>query len=398
MGKIALVSSEPLRPRMAGIGIRYLEFARHLSAAGIEIVLSSPAEPEAIRQMVPEAVEVRRFPARGLRRRFADCRAAVAQGPLADQVLRKLPRLPVAIDLYDPWLVENLHYGDTLGLEPYRRDLASWTLQLSQGDVFLCSSPEQRLFYLGFLTALGRVDPPRMARDRGFENLVTVIPFGVPADLPPHVPYLPPAEPGRKRLLFGSLYDWYDPLPVLEAMRRVDRVEWEIIFLGSANPETTPQARMRDVEQWCRAQGPGWWGGRVRRLDWAPVERRFDLLRDVDLLVSTSPPGLEADLSLRARFLDALAAGCPVVTSDGGAVSRWIRRWGAGWVVPAGDAEALAGALVEALGNGEKRERRRQRGLEQIGAFHWQRVLEPLLTFCREPRRDDRKGPRRGFR
>jgi len=125
-GKIALVSSEPLRPRMAGIGIRYLEFARHLSAAGVEVVLSSPAEPEVTRQVTPESVEVRRFSAQGLRRRFADCRGAVAQGPLADQLLRELPELPVAIDLYDPWLVENLHYSETLGLEPYHRDRASW--------------------------------------------------------------------------------------------------------------------------------------------------------------------------------------------------------------------------------------------------------------------------------
>ena len=49
MRRIALLSSEPIRERMAGIGIRYLELARrlprHPGLAGGEVVLVSPAEP-----------------------------------------------------------------------------------------------------------------------------------------------------------------------------------------------------------------------------------------------------------------------------------------------------------------------------------------------------------------
>ena len=46
MSRIALLCSEPLRERMAGIGIRYLELARRLPQAGIDTVLISagPAE------------------------------------------------------------------------------------------------------------------------------------------------------------------------------------------------------------------------------------------------------------------------------------------------------------------------------------------------------------------
>lgn len=388
MGKIALVCSEPLRPSMAGIGIRYLEFARHLSAAGIEIVLTSTAEPELIRGLVPPEVEVRRFSPGRLKRLLSDCRGAVAQGPLADHVLKELPRLPIAIDLYDPWLVENLHYSKVLGEQPYRRDHASWMLQLAKGDFFLCSSPEQRLYYLGLLTAVGRVNPQRVAEDPDVEGLIAPVPFGVPKSLPPHKPVLPPVGAATRRLLFGGLYDWYDPFPVLEALERLDRPEWELIFVSNPNPETTPQERLREVERWCRVRGAQWWGERVRVIEWLPVARRFDLLRDVDLLVSTFHPGLESRLSFRTRFLEAVAAGCPVVTSDGGATSRLIREWRAGWTVPSGDPEAIATALAEALLDHRKRERRRQRGLEEIRSFEWQRLLGPLLDFCREPGRD----------
>ena len=87
---------------------------------------------------------------------------------------------------------------------------------------------------------------------------------------------------------------------------------------------------------------------RVRLLDWVPAERRYDLLRDVDVLAAPHQPSLETRLSLRTRFLDAFAAGCPVVVTAGGAVAHLSARHGAGWVVRRGTHEALAAALREA--------------------------------------------------
>ena len=59
--RVALLSSEPIRSRMAGIGIRYLELARRLPGEGIGVVLISPAEPEETKALEGlEGVEVRR--------------------------------------------------------------------------------------------------------------------------------------------------------------------------------------------------------------------------------------------------------------------------------------------------------------------------------------------------
>jgi glycosyltransferase involved in cell wall biosynthesis len=299
-----------------------------------------------------------------------------------------VPDLPTAIDLYDPWLVENLHYLETLGLDPYRNDHASWVLQLGRGDFFLCSSEEQRLFYLGFLAALGRVNPERVAADPDLRDLVATVPFGVPDELPPHVPYLPPRPAGERRLLFGGLYDWYDPWTLLAALERLQGIDWRLYLIRNPNPESTPQRLLGEVERWSRARGL--LGERVRLLDWVPADRRYDLLRDVDVLVAPHRPSLETRLSLRTRFLDALAAGCPVVTSEGGALSRLLREHQAGWVVPAGDAEALARALVEALEGGPRGER--AAGARALArTFAWETALLPLVRFCLAPRRDPTK-------
>jgi hypothetical protein len=388
MNRIALLSSEPIRPSMAGIGIRYLELARRLPRLGFEAVLVSPAEPAETTSLGLD-VPVRRFERGRLREILAGCQAGVAQGQLANDLLLEMPELPVAIDLYDPWLIENLTYAGTLGFGPFRNDHATWVLQMSRGDFFLCSSEEQRTFYLGFLAALGRINPERLAGDPDLDTLIAPVPFGVPDELPEHRPVLPAREPGEVRLLFGGLYDWYDPWTLLDALALADRPAWRLFLIRNPNPESTPQRLMTEVEARCRRMG--WWESRVRILDWVPAGRRYDLLRDVDLLVAPHRPSLETRLSLRTRFLDALAAGCPVVTSAGGAMSRILREHGAGWVVPPGDAPALAAALTEAVGDAAARERRRAGARELLAGFRWDRALAPLVRFCREPRVDATK-------
>jgi len=389
VNRIALLSSEPVRPRMAGIGIRYLELARRLPAAGFETILISPAtrEESAAAGLDPEAV--RPFGSAPLPELVRDCAAAVAQGQLANDLLLAAPALPVAIDLYDPWLVENLHYTATLGLDPYRNDHATWVLQMARGDFFLCSSEEQRLYYLGFLTALGRVNPERLGADPDLRGLVDAVPFGLPATLPAHRPVLHARRPGERHLLFGGLYDWYDPFTLLAALARLEGHDWTLWLVRNPNPEGTPQRLFAEVEADCRRRG--WWGGRVRMLDWIAAERRYDLLRDADLLVAPHHPTLETRLALRTRFLEALAVGCPVVVSEGGAIARMVGEARAGWVVPCGDEAALAAALAEVLAGGPEVAARRERGERLAAAFGWEHALAPLVRFLRSPRSDPTK-------
>lgn len=385
--RVALLPSEPLRPTMAGIGIRYLELARRLPREGLEVVLVNPGDPSEVPDLGP--TEIRTFERGRLAEILADCDVAVSQGQLANDLLVEMPHLPSVIDFYDPFLVENLHYFDSLGLDPYRNDHATWVLQLSRGDFFLCSCDEQRQFYLGFLAALGRVNPKSVGTDPDLADLIAVVPFGVPEELPEAVALLPEREPGERRLLFGGLYDWYDPWPVLEAFAAASQPGWKLYFIRNPNPGATPQKLFGEVEAWCRKRGL--WGERVVALDWIPSERRYDLLRDVDLLVATHTETLETRLSLRTRFLDALVAGCPVVTTEGGAMSRLLREHGAGWVVPPGDPDPLAAAFRDVLAGGDSVARRLEAGQRLLEAFRWESLLAPLVRFCRDPRLDPTK-------
>jgi glycosyltransferase involved in cell wall biosynthesis len=391
MPRILVVSSEPIRPRMAGIGVRYVEFARRLAEAGLGVRLVSPASATLMDAVAfPAGVERRTYESGALGDLAAGCDAVIAQGQLANDVVLGLGQLPIAIDLYDPWLIENFHYAATLGLDPYRNDHASWVLQMSRGDFFLCSSEDQRLYYLGLLTALGRVHPRRVPEDAELKRLIAVVPFGVPDVLPAHQPVLPIRTRDEERILFGGLYDWYDPWPLLEAVERKRERNRRLILVRNPNAESTPQGLFAAVESWCRARGL--WGEKVVALDWVEADRRFDLLRDVDVLAAPHRPSLETTLSLRTRFLEALAVGCPCLSFGGGALSRLLANRDAGWVVAAGDPAALETALDETLDlDGATRARRVAAGRELAREFLWDRALEPLLAFCRVPWRDESK-------
>ena len=388
MTRVGLVCSEALGERAAGIGIRYLEMARRLPEFGFQVALVSPWRSSEPPEVGSGPAEVRRFDSAPLAELLADCDAAVAQGQLANDVLHQLPKLPTVIDLYDPFLVENLTHLETLGLDPYRNDHATWVHQLARGDFFLCSSPEQRAYYQGFLTALGRVNPYRYRDDPSLLGLIVEAPFGVPDPLPEYRPLLPCRVAGERRLLFGGLYDWYDPEPLLEAFAAVPDPNARLLFVRQPPGAQAPQRLLAEVEARSRRQDPD----RIGFLDWVPFERRYDMLRDVDALAACHQPGLETELSLRTRFVDALAVGCPVLTTEGGTVPRLLREWDAGLVVPCGDVEALRAGLAELVAGGPEVDARARRGREQaMATFSWERSLAPLVAFLSSPRVDPTK-------
>jgi hypothetical protein len=382
--QVLFLSSEPLKQEVAGIGLRYLEFARAASEAGFQVTLSSPLGTARLEELLPDGVAFWGYEPEKLPEQLAKHDAVVVQGQLGNDVVLASPQIPVVIDLFDPWLIENAVYLPTLGFEAFSNDLQSWRLQMSRGDLFLCSSEEQRLYYAGFLTALGRIHPQLLLEDPQLENLLVLVPFGVPETLPQHQPLLPEREPGEHRLLFGALYDWYDPWTVLEAIQRLPE-RWTVWFVQTAHPQSTPQQKFRQLENEL-ARSPQLQAS-VRILPWAPATRRFDLFRDVDLLVAPVNPGLENQLAWRTRHLEALAAGCPILLSRGGNFARTLEEAGVTRTFEPGDSEALAQAILE-LEEPNLRQQRIALGRSFAQSYCWPRVFEPLARFLAAPRRD----------
>jgi glycosyltransferase involved in cell wall biosynthesis len=394
MSRAFLICPEPIARLTAGVGTRFLQFARLLVGAGHKVTIAVPNDPQesgvAIDGVCLVRAEVDRL---GDLAEGNDW--VLLHGHLGNHYLAQRDDLPVVVDLYDPFMIENFHYHRELGFEPYHTDHATWRLQMARGDLFLCSSQEQRLYYLGWLTALGRVHPLNVEDDPNLDRLIVELPFGTPEqEVAPAVDraaLFPDVDMDAPLLYFGGIYDWYDPLLVLEALPELLDFDprTSIVFVQHPHPQLTPLAaayRTREV-----AEQRGWLDRQVRFEEWRPFDRRFELPQVCDVAVVTHRPGLETDLSLRTRLVDLLWLGLPVVVTSGGTMSRVVREEGAGEVVPPGDPGALARAVRELISDEERARKAAAAGKRWAAGRGWEAVVAPLLDFAEHPWRDQNR-------
>jgi glycosyltransferase involved in cell wall biosynthesis len=385
---------------MAGVGIRFWEMARHLGRRH-EVRLGFPndlaelagaaglAEAEIVRYDRANLAELQRWAEVVVLHAHVSNLYFDTADPHATR--------PLVVDLYDPFPIENLNYFPTLGDGTYRHDRATLERQLREGDLFLCSSPEQRLFYLGMLYALGRLNPETYFADFTLANLVREVPFGIA--LPPSdssaAPRLRGVVPGIGEddpiLFFGGIYDWYDPLLLLAIlpalMARFPTLR--VVFSANPNPESTPQGVYAEVLGVAREAG--WLDRHVFFVPWVAAEERFTLYREATVAVVLHRPRFEAEISMRTRVLDFLGAGLPVAATAGGAMSRLLAEEEMGLVVPEGDEAALTEALGELLASAPLRSELAARGRAWAARHDWDTVLAPLVAFLDTPRIDPHK-------
>ena len=386
-----MICPEPVRRLTAGVGTRFVALAEVLTGAGHRVTLAIPNQPDEA-ECVAAPIEVVRAVPDALGTQADGHDWVLLHGHLGNHYLSQRDDLPVVVDLYDPFLIENLHYHRELGFEPYRTDHATWKLQLGRGDFFLCSSAEQRFFYLGWLGALGRLNPLALEDDPSLDRLIVELPFGSPdGDRParrPRSEVLDGVSDEAPVLYFGGIYDWYDPLVVLDALPVI--LEREpgavLVFVDHPHPEETPLSAAATARR--VAEERGWLGTTVRFESWRPYDRRFELAVAADLAVVTHRPGLETDLSLRTRMVDLLWLGLPIVATEGGAMSRIVAAVGAGRTVTPGDPADLAEAVCGLLADAAARRRASEAGRRWAAGRSWRSLAGPLLDFAAGPFRD----------
>ena len=375
---VALLCPEPLgHGRPAGVGIRFLEFARLLRQEGHDVHVLSPdggAVPGCTSWVISDES------IRDVTRR-AD--VALVQGHVINELLSHGEPIPLVADLYDPFIVENLHYWHERGDEVFVHDHATLLRTVRHCDFFLCSSPAQRFFWAGLMMAAGRLNPATYWDDPTLDELMAIVPFGVP----------PPREPRREpssRVLFGGIYDWYRPELAIDAIAIARRTvpDVSLHFNVHPNSDTTPQSAARRA----RAYAAGLGLESVVQFDpWVGYGARGEYYDTFAAGLLTFPGSLETDLSMRTRVLDWIWAGLPVVSSSAEGTDRLLRRYEAGTVVESNDPGELAGALVEFLTDPLRRAAVHESSRAFVEDYQWEVLARPLLDFCADPEVDPTK-------
>jgi glycosyltransferase involved in cell wall biosynthesis len=356
MSRVMLVCPEPLaHGQPAGVGIRFLEIARVLRGDGHEVTT-----------LAPDVVGLTEESLRETARRSD---VAVVQGHVANAFFQHAEPIPTVIDLYDPFIIENLHYYAERGPGVFLHDHATLMNSLLRGDFFLCASEPQRMFYLGALLACGRLNPELFERDAELESLLAIAPFGVP----------PPQGRAEARpafdILFGGVYDWYDPILAIEAAALIPGAT--LTFTHHPNPELTPQGKLGEAMEHGRRMKYEF----VRFEPWAPYEQRAEFFARFSMALITFPRSLETDLSMRTRIYDYLWCGLPIVSSSAPGTDEILARYDCGIVADEDSPRAFADAILRV-----DRERMTRGAARFVEDHQWDRTLAPLRAFVREPR------------
>jgi glycosyltransferase involved in cell wall biosynthesis len=390
--RIAVATTDTLTARMAGPAIRAWHLAEEL-AAEHEVVLLSAAGADRSHSGFP----VIRADEDALRTLEAWMDVLVVQGGLlhVNPWLLDSDKIIVA-DLYDLSHLENLEQIRDADPESADAAVARQTAvlneQLLRGDFFLCASARQRDFWLGALAALGRVNPYTYEGDERLRSLIDIVPFGLPATPPVQRRHgirgvVPGIGPDDKVVLWaGGVYNWFDPCSLVRAVDlvRAQVPEVRLYFLGMRHPNPQIPAMRVATELIQLSAELGLTDRWVFFNDkWVEYETRADFLLDADVGVSTHLDHVETAYSFRTRILDYLWAGLPMVVTEGDSFAELVRSNNLGAAVAPGDPEAIAAALLAVLAEPPAR----SAVWEVAEQFTWDRVVTPLIEFCRLPRR-----------
>ncbi len=387
--RLGIISHQPIAGSMSGPAIRCWEFARAL-AGEADVTLFAPAH-----DLEPEGFRLETYAGNDLVKKTGNCNVLLAQGFILSQYpqLRR-PGRYLIVDVYVPMTLEALPQYEHAGLAEQNRVqesiLEAIFDQLGCGHFFICASERQRDFWLGCLTAAGRITPAAFRQDPSLRRLIDVVPFGLP-DKPPVatgrvLKGIHPAIGENDKVLLwgGGIYNWLDPLTPIRAMAILakKRSDIKLFFLGARHPDPhVPRMKAYDEAIALSRE--------LRLIDrsvifndhWVPYNERVNYLLEADLGAGGNYPHIETRFAFRTRILDCIWASLPVVTAGGDSLSDLIERHGLGLVTPSGDAQAYAYAVERLVDDDGLRERCRQQLKDAAKEFVWSQVTLPLKQF-----------------
>lgn len=393
--KVLIITGDPIGAKLAGPAIRAWNMASELSKdnevtlltlsgnSGVEapfkIVSVAPGDNE---NFVPYE-------------QWADTIIFQGHAMLVFEALQRSTKI-IVVDIYDPMHLEQLEQARELPREQWVSQVFDATLvlndQLRRGDFFLCASERQRLFWLGQLAGLGRVNPDNYENDPDLTGLIAVAPFGLSRVEPRHdrqaLKGVHPGIASNDKLLLwsGGLYNWFDPHTLIRAVAQLSKKHDNIrlFFQGTKHPH--PGVPEMEIVRSSRelAEELGVLEASVFFNDsWVDFDDRQNYLLEADLGVSTHHSHIETTFSFRTRILDYLWANLPMVVSEGDHFGDLVNSETLGVAVPAGDVDALALAIEKTLFDTKFNSVVRRNIARVRQDYFWDVALAPLVNFVR---------------
>ena len=189
-------------------------------------------------------------------------------------------------------------------------------------------------------------------------------------------------QPNDKVILWGGgIWNWFDPLSLIKAMKRVNqnRSDIKLVFMGVKPPDAAIPTTSISVQAIQLAQDLGLINQCVFfNHDWVPYEERQNFLLDADIGVSTHFDHLETHFSFRTRMLDYLWAQLPILATEGDGFAELIERHQLGVIVPYQNEKSIADAILDLINCPEQLQNMKHNIARMRENFYWTSVTAPL--------------------
>ncbi len=278
--------------------------------------------------------------------------------------------VPTVLDLHGPNMLERefQHFDERASSVQHK------VAALRKADFFVCAGQKQRLYFIAWLMAAGI---PLDSLD------IAVVPVCLSPQMPTHE-WLD----GEPTFVYGGVFlPWQDPSVglhiLLKCMERVGK--GRLKFFGARHPFWTREfggiGNFLALKRELRGHA------RVECMGFVPHDRLIEEYLRAHVALDVMARNPERELAFTTRTVEYLWCGLPVIYQDFSELSPMIREYEAGWVVNPADEAQIELAIEEALTcPGEVR--RRGENAQQLvrERLVWDKAIEPLDNFCRNPR------------
>lgn len=302
----------------------------------------------------------------------------------------------VVFDIYAPVPVESMAVHIFSGKKPtkdvdfvYEKSIHDYHQFLRTGDAFLYSNRRQLDFWQGFAFGTGEITPSLFTKRNVFDQFI-LAPMGI--DTSTSLDVTKPMYKGVIKgiakddiviIWNGGIYDWYDGISLIKAMKivRQKNKRIKLVFPGLTHPNGSLPKWKETTDTVALSSELGLTGKNVFFFDkWIDYHERVAFLAEADAAIYTHKPSIEGEFSHRTRVLDHILAKLPTVATDGDYFAELVRDHDLGVVAKPEDPEDIARAILEVADT--KNAKRYRKNIEKVrDSFDWQATMQNLREY-----------------
>lgn len=246
-----------------------------------------------------------------------------------------------------------------------------------RADYFLYASPAQKNYYLGYLSALNKINPITY---KEFGNRLFEVPYGVDIkDIPKGYPKSSKSQ--RPTLLwYGAFYSWFDMESLIESVAKLKKEipNFRFLIAGAKNPYNKNPALLNHYNKTIKSLEV--LGDTVEMIDWSPYEKRFEIYKEANAIITFNHMGLENELAWRTRLMDYLLAHKPIITNGGDPLGEDLIKRGIAY-------RASGGEIVNIFKKVLKTEIKEDIFNDAIERYSWDKITKSLAIEMVDPSR-----------